>query len=141
MMIDKPPTPMQLEIARERAEEAAELAAAERELEAAAEKAAQEQEKKAMMEPPDGNSKRDFPNSGVLFKADNKVDARDRDFRGTADFDCPACGKRSQWSLSAWIKTARNGGAKFMSLKFKLKDGAAPLAQSDTGAGTDNIPF
>jgi hypothetical protein len=67
-------------------------------------------------------SDRDYPNSGIMFRDDKKRQGndRDRDYKGTADIDCPHCGARSAWWLSAWIKSGRKG--KFVSLAFKTKD-------------------
>jgi hypothetical protein len=68
-------------------------------------------------------SDRDYPNSGILFKSDQKRTPRDRDYKGTADITCPDCGSRFTAWLSAWIKEGRKG--KFMSLSFKPKDAPA----------------
>lgn len=92
------------------------------------------------------SSEKDYPNSGILFKSDQKRTQRDRDYKGTADIDCPHCGARSQFWLSAWVKQGKAG--KFMSLAFKGKDGATADRQSAPGGGgvvaaddDSDIPF
>jgi hypothetical protein len=63
--------------------------------------------------------KKDYPNSGILFKEPTKREARDRDYKGSADITC-SCGRRTQHWLSAWIKEGRKG--KFLTLAFKPKE-------------------
>jgi hypothetical protein len=83
---------------------------------------------------------RDYPNSGIMFRDNRKQSDRDRDYRGEADIDCPDCGARSTWWLSAWIKLGRNG--KFLSLAFKKKDAAGHSARSATRQAHDEeTPF
>jgi hypothetical protein len=60
---------------------------------------------------------KDYPNSGLLYRDQNKKEARDRDFRGSADITCPHCGNRFEAWLSGWIKGGIRG--KFLSLRFK----------------------
>ena len=74
-------------------------------------------------------SERDYPNSGIIFRNDNKERAKDRDYRGTADVTCPHCSGRSHFWLSGWIKDGRNG--KFLSLSFKAKDPQPDAGDSD----------
>jgi hypothetical protein len=62
----------------------------------------------------------DYPNSGILFKADRKRSDRDRDYKGSADITYPDCGSRFHMWLSGWIKQGRRG--KFLSLSFLAKD-------------------
>ena len=66
------------------------------------------------------SNERDYPNSGILFRADNKQSSRDRDYRGQADITCPHCGNRFAFWLSGWIKNGRLG--KFLSLAIKPKE-------------------
>jgi hypothetical protein len=90
------------------------------------------------------DSKRDWPNSGILFKNTDKREERDRDYQGTVDIDCPHCGERSSWWLSSWIKSGAKG--KFMSLSFRVKSKTDPAPrgtgerrrQAEVG---DPIPF
>jgi hypothetical protein len=70
------------------------------------------------------DEKRDYPNSGILFRVDRKDGPRDRDYRGSCDITC-SCGKRTQLWLSGWVKEGRRG--KFIGLAFKAKG-----VQSDT---------
>ena len=63
--------------------------------------------------------KRDFPNSGILFREPTKRDAKDRDYKGSGDITC-MCGKRTPLWISGWIKEGRQG--KFLSLSFKPKE-------------------
>ena len=53
---------------------------------------------------------------GVLFKNDKKESDNHPDYKGNAEVD------GVEYWLSAWIKTPKNGGAKFMSMSFKCKD-------------------
>lgn len=77
---------------------------------------------------------RDFPNSGILFKNDKKREARDRDYQGSADITC-ACGRRSQFWLSAWLKEGSRG--KFLGLAFKPKDAAPERAITNIDSSPD----
>jgi hypothetical protein len=62
---------------------------------------------------------------GVLFKNDKKEgNAKAPDYKGSATVD------GEDYLLSAWIKEGKGG--KFMSLAFKLKDGAA-VGKNQTG--------
>ena len=85
------------------------------------------------------NGDRDYPNNGILFRETEPKGNAPRDYKGTADIECPHCGARFQTWLSAWIKAGRKG--KFMSLSFKAKDtegrrGSMPGPDQD-----ENIPF
>lgn len=83
---------------------------------------------------------RDYPNSGILFRANRKDGPRSRDYRGEGRIDCPHCGAPIELWLSAWLKTARNG-ARFLSLSFKPKD-ARPAAGAPANNDRDgDIPF
>ena len=79
------------------------------------------------------SNSRDFPNSGILFANGHKEGERDRDYRGTADINCPHCEGRFQLWLSGWVKKGRKG--KFLSLAFKLKDASASQASGTEDAG------
>ncbi|MGO9605660.1 MAG: hypothetical protein ACLQAT_20120 [Candidatus Binataceae bacterium] len=82
------------------------------------------------------DEKRDYPNSGILFENDRKRDERDRTHQGSADVDCPHCGVRSQFWLSAWVKEGRKG--KFLSLAFKLKPPLPDDGRASAAAGADD---
>ena len=84
---------------------------------------------------------RDYPNSGIMFRNEKKRDGDDRrgDYKGTADIDCPHCGARSQFWLSAWIKQGHKG--KFMSVSFKAKDGGGDRHESGPQETERDIPF
>jgi hypothetical protein len=86
-------------------------------------------------------SDRDYPNSGILFKNDHKRDGKDRDYQGTANIDCPHCGKRSTWWLSSWIKQGNKG--KFLALNLKVKDAdhSARAATAGAPAADEDLPF
>ncbi len=51
---------------------------------------------------------------GVLFKNEDKEGSQP-DYRGQGEID-----RKPVW-ISAWIKTPKKGGAKFMSLSFQFK--------------------
>ena len=77
------------------------------------------------------DGKRDYPNSGILFREPSKRDSRDRDYKGSGEVSCE-CGRRVHLWLSGWIKQGRKG--KFLSLSFKPKDaqqGGAPTPAAD----------
>jgi hypothetical protein len=56
-------------------------------------------------------------NSGALFKNKKKTTDQHADYTGTISFEGRDC-----W-LSAWIKTPKAGGEKYMSLSLKPKEG------------------
>ena len=66
------------------------------------------------------SNERDYPNSGILFRNDNKQSDRQPDYRGEADLTCPDCGNRFPAWQSGWIKNGKLG--KFLSLSFKPKE-------------------
>ncbi len=53
---------------------------------------------------------------GVLFKNKDKEEAKHPDYKGQCEVDGKQC-----W-VSAWIKTPKAGGDKFMSLSFQFKN-------------------
>jgi len=68
------------------------------------------------------------PNTGVLFKNDDKLIDTHADYRGSMNVD----GK--EYFLDAWINTSKKDGRKFMSLRLKPK-----MAREHPG-GAQNPP-
>jgi hypothetical protein len=60
---------------------------------------------------------REYDNNmrGVLFKNEDKETDKHPDYKGQGEID------RKQVWISAWIKTPKAGGTKFMSLSFQFK--------------------
>jgi len=72
---------------------------------------------------------------GVLFKNNNKrPDKRDCDYQGNCEID------GNQFYLDAWINTPKEGGEKYMSLRFKPK-GQKPTAIAKSSIPNDVTPF
>ena len=46
------------------------------------------------------SSSKDYPNSGILFRETEPKGTSPRDYKGTADIDCPHCGRRFQVVIS-----------------------------------------
>jgi hypothetical protein len=75
-----------------------------------------------------------YDNSGILFRCDNKDSERDRDYRGELTI-----GGVEYW-LSGWIKEGKKG--KFLGLAVKPKDApAADKSKSRSDELNDGIPF
>ena len=79
------------------------------------------------------------PNTGSLFKNDNKATDSHPDYKGSGLIE----GVGDVW-LDAWINTAKDG-TKYMSLKFKPKE-ARQEAPRPAPAGytpdlSDEVPF
>lgn len=90
----------------------------------------------------------DNTNSGALFRNDNKQQPNHPDHRGQQTVQCPHCGEKSDFWLSAWIKTAgpqaKNPGSKFFSLALTPKDDQQQSNSSDSGGNkgyNEDIPF
>ena len=81
------------------------------------------------------------PNTGSLFKNDNKATDSHPDYKGSGLVD----GMGECW-LDAWINTAKDG-SKYMSLKFKSKEARAPspgYVSADVGRADlddSSVPF
>ena len=85
------------------------------------------------------SNERDYPNSGILFRADNKQSSRDSDYRGEADITCPDCGNRFTAWLSGWVKPGRRG--KFLSLAIKPKGPRLEPDLENAPPGDDSLDF
>lgn len=88
----------------------------------------------------------DNTNSGALFKNEKRANERSPEYKGECAPVCPHCGKKSEFWLSAWIKTMRsNTSKKFMSLALTPKDEpkkpAAPVYNEPPMDFDDDIPF
>lgn len=83
--------------------------------------------------------------TGALFKNDKDGNEKRPDYRGQCEIN------RVQYWVSGWILEAKNGGAKFMSLRFEAKTaeqhkGSAKNPPAQTAAAgkddfDDDIPF
>lgn len=80
--------------------------------------------------------------SGALFRNDKQGNDTWPDYRGSAEVD------RVQYWVSAWIKTSKKDGSKFMSLRFEPKKAAEvkggvknPPAKQAADDFDDEIPF
>jgi hypothetical protein len=75
-----------------------------------------------------------YDNSGILFRNEDKNNERDRDYQGSLTVN------GVEFWLSAWIKQGQRG--KFMSLALKPKD-APKAAVTKTAAAdfNDEVPF
>ena len=84
----------------------------------------------------------DFDNTdkGSLHKNDRKTRDNHPDYRGDALPVCAHCGQKSDYWLSAWIKTARNDGKKWMSLAFSPNKPAIKSPEPSIDFD-DDIPF
>jgi len=71
-----------------------------------------------------------YPNSGSLFREEQKSKPTSPDYGGMANIDCPHCARRIELRLSAWLKVGRSG-KKFMSLSFRPKTAAAQKGARD----------
>lgn len=73
--------------------------------------------------------------SGALFKNDKKETEKHPDYKGSCEID------GTEYWVSSWLNESKNG-RKYLSLKFKAKDGekqAAPKQVADDDF--DDAPF
>lgn len=78
-----------------------------------------------------------YDNSGMLFRNNEKSGERDRDYKGEATI-----GGAAYW-VSGWIKEAKNG-SKFLTFSFKAQDApkdAANNKQASKPDFNDEVPF
>ena len=89
----------------------------------------------------------DNTNNGALFRNTDKDDAHPNwaDYQGSQNVQCPKCGQQTDYWLSAWLKTAKKTGQKFMSTAVKVKENRAPKQEPgmlDVDDSLDqDIPF
>ena len=87
----------------------------------------------------------DNTNAGALFKNDQRRTENHPNYRGDLCAECPECGAKTEFWLSAWIKKikqGKNAGQSMMSLALTAKDSQpeqAPAASEDEF--DDDIPF
>lgn len=83
-------------------------------------------------------------NSGALFRNDRKEKDNHPDHKGSAEIICPHCGKKSEWWLAAWVRTAKNSGARFFSIAFTDKAAQEQKQQAQNFSAFDkdeDVPF
>jgi hypothetical protein len=76
------------------------------------------------------SNERDFPNSGILFRNDNKQSDRHPEYRGEVTITDPEWGDRQYW-LSAWVNTGNQ--RKYLRLRLRPKE---PPPEPEFGTGT-----
>lgn len=75
--------------------------------------------------------------SGALFKNDKKETETHPDYKGSCEID------GTEYWLNAWLNTSSKG-RKYLSLKFKAKDGQsapAPVKQAAIDDDFSDVPF
>jgi hypothetical protein len=85
------------------------------------------------------NNERDFPNSGILFRNDNRQNDRHPNYRGEIDITCPDCGNRYPAWLSGWVKRGKRG--KFLSLAIKPKEPRPEPDLESAPSDDDSLDF
>lgn len=79
------------------------------------------------------NEQYDNTNTGVLFKNDKDGNEKRPDYKGSVNIE------GTDYWLSAWIKTKRDGSGKFMSLKAERKEQQqAPPPQNQHNVAKQN---
>jgi hypothetical protein len=79
----------------------------------------------------------DNTNKGSLFKNDKGDNPKRPDYQGKINID------GTDYKLSAWLQTPKNGGAKYMALKVSEAAGSGftPKPVATPEIDTDEIPF
>ena len=79
----------------------------------------------------------DNTNKGSLFKNDKGDNPKRPDYQGKINID------GTEYRLSAWLQTPKNGGAKYMALKVTeaSSTGFTPKTVPDLDNERDEIPF
>jgi uncharacterized protein (DUF736 family) len=79
----------------------------------------------------------DNTNKGSLFKNDKGDNPKRPDYQGKINID------GTEYRLSAWLQTPKNGGAKYMSLKVSEIEGGGGFTPKPAPEPieTDEIPF
>jgi hypothetical protein len=79
----------------------------------------------------------DNTNKGSLFKNDKGDNPKRPDYQGKINID------GTEYRLSAWLQTPKNGGAKYMALKVTEIDGGGSFTPKPAPEPieTDEIPF
>lgn len=76
--------------------------------------------------------------SGAIFKNEKRRSENSPDYTGQCEID------GTEYWMSAWIKTPRSGGKKFMSLAFTQKDvpsNTSPAPTQNDIDFDDEVPF
>ena len=73
--------------------------------------------------------------SGVLFKNDKEGNESRPDYRGKCEIE------GVEYFISAWIRTPKKGGDKFMSLSFKPKEQNYEASIPEPAPIDDSVPF
>ena len=76
-------------------------------------------------------------NKGSLFKNDKGDNPKRPDYQGKINID------GTDYKLSAWLQTPKNGGAKYMALKITeaSSTGFTPKTEPNPDPVRDEIPF
>ena len=91
--------------------------------------------------------KYDNTDRGALFTNNRKTKPNQPTHTGNIEVKCPHCGENTEFWLSAWVKTARDSGARFFSLAINPKEerDQSPPPEGAVSGGADDfdddIPF
>jgi hypothetical protein len=75
------------------------------------------------------------PNTGALFRNEQKENSEDRDYSGSINID------GTEYWVSGWINQSKKTGKKYLSLSLKPKDEAARTAARPKPDFNDEVPF
>ena len=67
----------------------------------------------------------DRSDSGALFVNDKKGNPKAPDRKGPIDIVCPHCRKAFRREMAGWLREAKDGGQKFLSVKLSEPRGRA----------------